>query len=302
MDIAKALPVKKYAQALQHSRTQEWRDKRDQAIADINVWLKTPDINRDLAPALWDSYGKDGTTVKWLLRAAGIDFQPLSIDCGGELPPHWLCVPEIDKYFSDVRPTIWYRTEKRFIEIVQDVLYWGRLNDVRKKTGELIDFFDLGALHDEVDYQCNGRFLLEYAGGIEAQNVVYFCGYRAAEQMDRYYEIQRMGLWQRHKMADPDVYSYRGLPIGRWRDIDVWALLASENVPVSPLYSMHEVPQHGGKHAFPRTQYYCHAWGFNSNYVRWLQRYFPAQLKEIMDTFPEVREKFVTNERTRLRG
>lgn len=285
MDISRALPVQKYAQAAAHSRSSEFRAKRDEAIANIRNWSKHPDVNKQFPPAVWFGYGKDAMAVSILLEAANIDFTALVILNGGDLPQHELVFPEFDR-FLDFRKIV-FETELRYIEYLYDAKDWGLLNGMTTKSGQPINYWDLGEMADMVYWDVDLRFWGEYEQF--QPDVLYFSGRRAAESMERYYEVKNKGPM--HRVGDKALEVWIAYPLYNWRDIDVWALLVSLNCPVSPVYSMHDIPQKGGKQAFPRTYWYPEPVLMNGQYFKWLARYAPAQLRELTECFPEIEVK-----------
>lgn len=288
MLIQKALPVDRFAKAAAHSRSPEFLKKRDEAIARLREWYKHPDINRRHMPCVWFGYGKDGMAVLLLLKMAGIKhFVSLVLRNGGDIAGHELIYPEFDRYFGQFNK-VEYITQRRYIEYIYDYLTWGRAYGCKKKgSQELIDFFDWGAMYDSITYETVSRY--QFAYGDSEDKIMNIWGERAAEGMERAFAIKNYGLFSLTDGNSKGMMSYyRALPIGDWKDIDVWALLVSENCPVSSVYSMHQLPQKSGRGAFPRTFWYCSPHIFSSTFYKWMAHYIPSQLKEMLDLFPEI--------------
>lgn len=282
MLVSQALPQKKYVAALAHSSTPEFRKKRDTAIARIREWAASPQINRRYPPAIWFSYGKDSMTTLILCSMADVDVTALYIENGGDLPQHQIVFDEFDR-FLDYRKIV-YETEYRYIDYLAIAKDWGRMNGVKTKDGKDIDFWDLGSMMDVVYWEVSDQFVGEYSNFED--DALYFSGKRGAEAMDRFYKFKSHGPFFRE--GDNNYHTFSGNPIYDWRDIDVWAFLISVNCPVSPIYSYHAIPQKGGKQQFPRTYWYPEPVLMNGIYYRWLAHYAPAQLKEMLEFFPEI--------------
>lgn len=289
MEISKALPLERYTKALTRSKSPEFLALHDKAIQEIREWLKDPRVNKKVKPACWCGGGKDSTAILLLLKLAGIDFVPQFIDNQGDLPMHYAYIPELMKW-SGISDWKIYKTEKRLIDCRYDLKQWGLLNGVTKKDGTDVDFFDLGPLEATYDWYAYGRYAFSYSS---ADGVAYVLGMRAGESMQRAFEIKHEGRFQFIKREDPSPSTVcRLLPIGLWKDLDVWALLAKYNTPVSPVYSMHAVPQKQGRGAFPRTLYYCDPSVLSATYFKWLSVYCPGLLNELLEKFPEIEKRF----------
>lgn len=291
MQIQKALPLKKLVAAKARSETPEWKRLRDQAIHDIRTWVRNPAINRKVKPCAWFGYGKDGSALMILLKMAGVPFVSRTIDNGGDIIQHYDIYDEFDAWYGDCQ-RLFHQTVGTYAEILKELIDWGQLNQVRKKSNpnEVIDYWDMGSLEEILLWRVSGQFWDDYS--LE-NDILVFQGHRGAEAMDRFYKFQKNGIFYREtsvepKGDDPGMSYWCANPMGKWRDIDVWALLVSENAPVSPVYSMHDIPQKGGKQAFPRTYWYPEPQMMNTQYYLWLARYAPSQLKELTDWFPEI--------------
>lgn len=287
MEISKALPTRKYTDALTHSQKPEFINKRNAAIARLKQWHREGIINSKEPPTLLFGYGKDSTAVFLLCRMAGIPFECFSIDNGGDLPQHYQYWAEFDAWAGDF-PVAIGKTKERCVDTLKRLLVWGRKNGMTQKNGELINYFDLGEIYRLFSYETSERLFLDFSE--KKKNTVQLWGGRASEQMSRAFELKREGFLSKTKTDKG--YNYIARVIGDWRDIDVWALLVSVNAPVSPVYAMNAVPQHGGKQAYPRTQWYCFPEIFNAPYYKWLSYYAPALLAEMLDYFPEIRQRF----------
>lgn len=288
MEIIKALPIKKYAAAAAHARTREFKNKAKSAIANIREWVNAPGTNRTFPPAVYFGYGKDSMAMAILLKTAGVKFTALTVLNGADLPAHELVFPDFDRFIGEMEHII-YRPEKRYIEYLAQYIYWGQDNSVTKANGELIDFWDGGSMMPIVYWYTADRYWGEY--GDFANDIVIFSGKRGAEAMDRFYMLQRKGAFHRVEEKGGDYTYWAAYPLHDWRDIDIWALLVTHNCPVSEVYSYNEIPQKGGKQSFPRTYWYCEPVLMNAQYYRWMAHYAPAQLKEMIDFFPEIKTR-----------
>jgi hypothetical protein len=292
MEISRALPTKKYVTAAAHAQTPEFKQKRDRAIANIRKWASHPSVNKRVVPAVNFGYGKDGMATVILLKMAGIPFTSLTVVNGGDLPCHALVYPEFDRFIGNMKQ-VKYETEKRYVDYMVECLRWGQKNGMTKADGDLIDYWDMGSMTDVFSWYIADRFWGVY--GAPQNDILLFSGKRGAEAMDRFYLFKRQGPFHQveHKSKEEDsTYSYwAGYPLHDWKDVDVWALLVSHNCPISEIYSYHQIPQKGGKQAFPRTYWYAEPLLMNAQFYRWLAHYAPAQLKELIDFFPEIDER-----------
>ena len=291
MKIIDALPRKKYLDALKHSKTPGWSRKKKAAIAYCQEWAASPEINKSQLPELLFGYGKDSSALFLLLKMAGVKFRPITVLNGGDMPQHELVFPEFDKFIDMSQyPHVIHRTEYRYVEHLAALVQWGRDNGMTHK-GKPISYWNMGPLLDELYWVTADSFMGE-ASGFE-DDVLMFSGKRTSEAMDRFYEVDRNGPFFRDG-DEKGRYAFtwfNGYPIHDWKDIDVWALLVSEDVPISPVYSFHEIPQKLGKQRFPRTYWYPEPPLMNGTYYKWLARYCPAQVRELDELFPEIRER-----------
>ena len=284
MRIIDALPPEKYAKAAAHARTAEFLQKRDTSIRLIREWMRLPYINKKVPPALWFSYGKDSMAVSILLKMAGVGFTPLTVHNGGDVPAHELIYEEWDRWFGH-SGTI-FRTPYRYVEYIRELIDWGVANGITKKDGTLVDFFDLGPLEEALLWNVSLRFDSTYAA--DQEDVVFFWANRGAEGMYKYYKLKQYGLLQRWGGEKGGLPYFQAEPIGFWRDIDVWALLVSADAPISPVYSMHALPQRSGKNTFPQTLWYPSSVYMGSTFYKWMSHYCPSQLAEMLQLFPEI--------------
>lgn len=301
MQIIKALPRDKYARAIAHSQTDEFKYLKQAAIARLQEWYKSPYINQNIMPALWSSLGKDSMVVSILIKLAGLECMHLVINNGGDIDSHWTVYPEWEEYmlgnFSGDLFIEFYETDRPLVKIFKDHIDWGRENGLTGKDGKLVNFWNLGDLSSVIAWEGLYKFhnLYGYDDYEETgqYNVLELWGNRQGEGMEKAFEIAKKGELQ---FIDQDDENYvpkvRGLPIAKWKDIDVWALLASEYSPVSPIYSYHEIPQNKGAKAFPRVIAYCSPDVLSAQYFKWVCHYAPAQAKELIELFPEVPAKF----------
>lgn len=246
MEIIKALPMSRYAKAAAHSKSPEFKELVLSTISMLKEWRGNEHINQEIDPCLWFSHGKDGMATFLLLKMAGIEFTALSIRNGGDVAGHELIYSDFNKYIGSYDEVI-YETEHRLIDYIREGLEWGRSQKMTKKDKKTpIDFFDWGEMATIVYYHGAGKFHFRYGNG--AGNILNMWGTRAAEGMERYYEIKNNGLlshWDED--SKNSIPMSQGLPIGLWKDIDVWALLVQENCPVSPIYGMNAIAQKKGK-------------------------------------------------------
>lgn len=255
----------------------------------LDVFQNYP-YNRNVRPALWTGYGKDATACYLLLRAVGVEFNCLFIDNQGDIPQHYCVIPDFYSWVARQGwgyDTIVYRTEKRHIDYVKWYRDHGRNNNYQKKKGGLVDFFDLGNLNVPLSWDINNRFSFAYS---DQDDVLYIEGDRAGEYIYRFEHFRKYGKCYRDESGSPTFYKFQ--PVADWSDVDIWALLIKHDVPVSPVYSFHQVHQHGGKQRFPRTLWYASADLMNEIYWKWLRTYAPACAQEMLDFFPEIGMRF----------
>ncbi|RAM47944.1 MAG: hypothetical protein C6Y22_30635 [Hapalosiphonaceae cyanobacterium JJU2] len=292
MRIVDALPPTRYASAAAHARTDQFKNLKAKTIKRVQQWYADPRVNQNVAPGLWFGYGKDSMATALILELAELNYTHLIIKNGADLPHHWLVETEWQEYLGEFYFED-YTTDRPFPNIIRAYLDWGNTYGVRTKEGKLLNFWNWGAVAESITYEALYQFHHLYGEGEE--NVMYLWGNRAGEGMERAYEIAREGLFQFHDQNEKDVLPYiRALPLGDWKDIDVWALLVSENSPISPIYSMHQIPQKQGNKAFPRTLWYCTPEILCSQYYKWLAYYAPVQLKELCELFPEIQARFTS--------
>lgn len=289
MEIIKALPITKYAAAYSHAQTRGFLERRDSAIQAIREAVRHPQINHLYPAAAWGGYGKDSCAIMILLKLAGVEWVALSVFNGGDLPVHEAYCPEFDRFLGDHRHTI-YRTERRYVDYLVEARRFGRNNGMTKKNGSLIDYWELGAMDDYVNWNIDGQFSDLYASG--ESDILMLYGNRKAEEQWKNNEFIRRKDQSLFRVESKGGLPYWDLePLMGWRDIDVWALLISEGAPCSPIYSMHQVPQRVGKNAFPRTLWYPSSFLMNATYYKWLAFYAPALLDELNRLFPELPAK-----------
>ena len=291
MKIIDALPPHRYAKAAAHARSDDFKRLKAKTIKRVQQWYADPRVNQNVLPGLWFGYGKDSMAGALILKLAGLDFCHLTIDNGGDLPQHWLVKSEWEAFFGKDLFFEEYETDRTYPEIIRAYLDWGNAYGLTTKEGKPLNFWDWGNVGKCITYE--GLYQFHHLYGEGERNVMYLWANRGGEGMERAFEIQREGLLQLHDQDDKDLLPYiRALPIGEWKDIDVWALLISENSPISPIYSMHQIPQKKGNKAFPRTLWYCTPEILCSQYYKWLAFYAPAQLKELCKLFPEISLRF----------
>ena len=290
MRIIEALPPTRYAQAAAHARTDQFQNLKAKTIARIQQWYADPRVNQNVVPGLWFGYGKDSMAGALILKLAGLDFCHLTINNGGDLPQHWIVQSEWETYFGEDFYYEEYKTDRPFSQIIRAYLDWGNAYKLHTKEGKPLNFWDWGGVAASICYEAIYQFDHLYGEG--EQNVMYIWANRAGEGMERAFEIQREGLFQFHDQDNGNLPYIRALPLGDWKDIDVWAFLVSEDSPISPIYSMHQIPQKQGNKAFPRTLWYCTPEILCSQYYKWLARYAPVQIQELCKIFPEISARF----------
>lgn len=289
MDIREALPPKKYSDALKHSTTPEFKANVAKAIERLRKWRVAPGVAQDIPAILQFGFGKDAMAAAIVLAKAGIKFEGFVIDNLGDFPGHELVVTEWEKFMPDFNYVVAAST-RRYIDVIKYWLDWAKYYNVTDKKGKLPDFFDWGRVGDQICHELVGQFELLGETGVPGTMRVW--GNRGSEGMERFYEVQKRGMFYLVGQPEEDTSFWRCLPISDWRDIDVWALLVAENCPISPIYSKNEVPMGGGRKAFPRTVFWAAPEIWNPNYYRWLGYYYPALLKEAIDKFPEIKTRF----------
>ena len=297
MRVDKALPQLKYTTALKHSQSEKFQAKKEKTIKRVQDFYNDSRVNQNIIPALWFSFGKDSMATAIILRLANLPYVRLTIDNGGDLPIHWSVAPEWDKYvvdnfkFNDPDEYELYTTDRDLPIIVRSYLDWGNAYGYRTKSGDLLNFWDWGLTAESIAYEAIYQFHFQYES--DERNVLWLWGNKQGEGQDRAFEIARKGLLQHiDKDKAENLPYFRGLPIGDWQDIDVWALLISEYCPVSPIYSFHQIPQKGYSRRFPRTLCYCYPDILCTHFYKWLAKYAPIQLRELKELFPEIDERF----------
>jgi hypothetical protein len=291
MRIIDALPPKRYAAAAAHARSDQFKALKAKTIARVQQWYADPRTNQNVLPGLWFGYGKDSMAGAIILKTAGLDFCHLTINNGGDLPQHWIVQPEWEAFFGENFYYEEYETDRTFTQIIRAYLDWGNLYGIRTKEDKALNFWDWGGVTESITYEAIYQFDHLYGEG--EKNVMYLWANRQGEGQERAFEIARAGMFQFHDQDDEKMLPYiRALPLGEWKDIDVWALLVSEDSPISPIYSMHQIPQKKGNKAFPRTLWYCTPEILCSQYYKWLAFYAPVQLKELCALFPEITTRF----------
>jgi len=286
MRIIDALPPKKYAEAAAHAKSPEFQALKQKTIQRVQGWYKDPISDR--IPALWFGFGKDSMATALILQLAELEYRNLVIDCGAELPQHYTVWDEWQNYAEQRSSAEFelYETDEPMPQIIKKYLVWGDAYGLKTEKGTPLNFWDWGDMGTSIAYETIYQFHHLYGEG--KANVMYMWGARGAEGMDRHFEIAQKGLLQFRDKGCKDLLPYvRALPIGDWLDIDVWALLVEQNAPISPIYSMHQIPQSKGK-PFPRTLWYCTPETLSSQFYKWLAYYAPVQLKELCDLFPEI--------------
>jgi hypothetical protein len=289
--IVEALPLTRYASAAAHARTDKFLALKAKTIARVQEWYASLRVNQNVAPGLWFGYGKDSMATALILELADLDYCNLIIKNGAELPQHYLVEPEWAEYIGESFYYEEYETDDDFPLIVKKYLDWGNAYGLKTEAGKPLNFWDWGDMGTSVSYETIYQFHHLYGEG--EPNTMYMWGARGAEGMDRQFEIARAGMFQFHDQGNENLPYIRALPLGDWLDIDVWALLVSEDSPISPIYSMHQIPQKKGK-PFPRTLWYCTPETLCSQYYKWMAFYAPVQLKELCELFPEIQVRFTT--------
>lgn len=297
MRIDKALPPDKYAKALKHSQTDDFINLKKKTIKRVQEFYKDSRINQNIAPALWFSFGKDSMALAIILRLAELDYVRLTIDNGCDLPIHWSVIPEWDNYVThnfnwhDPDEYELYTTDRPHPQIVRAYLDWGNAYGFRTKENKLLNFWDWGEVAESIAHEAIYQFHFLYED--EEPNVLWMWANRQGEGQERAFEIARKGLLQHIDKDNAEALPYfRALPLGDWKDIDIWALLISEYCPISPIYSFHQIPQKKGNKSFPRTLGYSSPEVLCSTFYKWLAKYAPIQLKELNKLFPEIQAKF----------
>ena len=283
MQINKALPQKRLAQALKRANSSGWKQLYKKSVERLKRWWDTPGVNRDIVPALHFGYGKDAMATAIVMKDAGVPFTALVIDCFSDLPGHELVVPEFRNWFGEYDEII-YETEKGLLDYMLQWLGWARDNGVD------VDYFNWGPAESQIAWEIGGQFDMHYDEGVPG--VMHVWGNRKAEAMERFYEAQKHGIFYLDGEEGKTGSYWRALPIADWKDMDVWALLASRQCPISNVYSKHALPMGGGRKAFPRTVWWCSPEIMNPKYYKWLAYYYPALLARLNQHFPEVKAKF----------
>lgn len=290
MKIQKALPLDMYARAAKRSQEPGWAELRDTSIENLKKWAKDPRINKKVLPCLNMSYGKDSSAAFILCKMAGIKFISRYLDNRADVATHELVIPEFDKFIG--QKTSIFRTEYSYIEYLKMCIDWGRTNNVTQPDGSPLNFFQLGKMQDVFLWKVSFCFDADYYPGEE--DILQIWANRSSEGMHKMFVFKKMGDFQEIKPKNSsEVRFWKAEPLANWKAMDVWALLVSENAPVSPIYSYNAIPQRKGSTGkFPQTVWYPACFHWSSEFYRWMAKYSPVQLKVLLDTFPEVRMMF----------
>lgn len=289
MRIDHALPMERYAAAAAHSRTAEFKQKKQIAIERIKTWDLMP-RNKRYPSVFCLSHGKDSTAMVLLARLAGIDFITETTANGGDFAIQYSYMEEFNKWLG-VRTHI-NRPEKPALEARLFYKEWGNKNGVTKPDGSPLDYFGLGKLEEVYAWDMIEQY--EFDATNWEDDCIYFVASRSAEGMERMFEVKSYGIYQKNDFGEDSRprSAIRALPIADWRDIDVWAFLVEQDAPVSPIYSFNQIPQRKGRSSFPRTLGYMDHRFLSSEYYRWMARYTPVELSNLVAAFPEVAERF----------
>ena len=289
MDVQQVLPPALYAQVWARSQSASWRQRRDRAIALLREWFSSADINPNIPPALWFGYGKDAMAVAVLLNLAGLKTITLSLDNGGDIAGHWEVVKSFDRAVQ--HEPIWYYTDRPYVEVLADLLQQAKDDGYVLDDDETpLNFFNLGELEEEVAWEVRNKFFMPYTQ--EQSDVLYLWGNRNDEESARAEETLKHGKLYRIHWGEQTFW--RGNPIANWDEIDVWALLLSEDIPVSSIYAMHDLPQieEDSPSPMPRTLWYPSSDTYTQAFDRWLAHYSPQQHHDLIEHFPEIRDRF----------
>jgi 3'-phosphoadenosine 5'-phosphosulfate sulfotransferase (PAPS reductase)/FAD synthetase len=309
--IADLLPNSRLAAIRSHMSKPEFKVKVKTAIADIREFITHEGVNQEVPLTAWGSYGKDSMAMWLLCELAEIDYYPAFINNALELPQHYTVVEEFDAWLGRGEATT-YNTEYRGIDYLELSLWHCRRKREEKqqqweekrsqsKEGQTmkaisnkppLTFFDPQEAYDLFYSFVIGEFHWDHIG--DDRNTLHMWGTRASEGMGRQWELSKNGkLFQPgFSLKKSEIPIWRGLPIGDWSDMDVWAFLMNMEAPVSPIYGMNEISQRGqGRNYWARTLWYCDPHIFSPHFAKWLKKYAPAQLSEVIERFPEVKER-----------
>lgn len=297
--IADLLPPSRLATIRAHQKQDSYKNKVKQAIVDLRSFRTHPGVNQDVAMTAWGSYGKDSMAMWLLCELAEVDYVAAFIDNDLEIPQHYSVVEEFDTWLGR-GPATTYVTEQPGIDYLEIMLWYCREERKKKepkpgaKPKPPITFFEPQEAYDMFYNAVIGDFHWEHIGS--DRNTLQLWSTRASEGMGRQWEYSKNGkLFQPNfSLKKSQIPIWRGLPIGNWSDLDVWAFLLGMGCPVSPVYGMNEIPQRGqGRNFWARTLWYCDPHVFSPHFVLWLKKYAPAQLQEVIERFPEVKARLV---------
>jgi len=293
MKLIDALPTTKYINALRHSTSDLFQKNKKNAINRVRQMYADPITSKKVSPGIWFGGGKDSLALSIVVALSGIEATHLSLDNGGDVYGHGQIFTEWRKFYKDKWGSLpkhkVYKTEKRYPYIIKDFLEWGKVYGY-----EDLNFWNWGQLSEAIIYEAIEKFDGEY---MTDKNVLFLWGNRAGEGQERAFEISKKGIFQKISQDNALEMPYlRGLPIGDWKDIDVWALLIEQNCPISPIYSYNSIHQKKGNRAYPRTLWYCSPDVLCSQFYRWLAMYSPVQLTELCTLFPEIPERLNKSE------
>jgi hypothetical protein len=292
-----ALPKIKYIAALKHSSSEIFIRRKNNSLERVKQMYADERVNQEEIPGLWFGGGKDSMAVSILLAKAGIEVNHLSVNNGGDIKGHELIFPEWRDWYEKkfrVKPNhIVYKSEKRFPLLVRYYLDWGKSYGFRN-----LSFWNWGQVGETICYEISDKFQEMYV--TDKDNPMMIWGSRGGEGQERAFAIAKRGLLQpiNHEEGRELFAPYvRSLPIGDWKDIDVWAYLIENDAPVSVIYSYHEIAQKNGNRRFPRTLWYPSGDIFCSVFYKWMAKYSPAQLKELCELCPEIRVRLENKEK-----
>lgn len=293
--ITDLLPAARLAAIQKHMDTPEFVAKFNTAIDDIQTFDKHEKVNQDVPTTIWVSYGKDSMALWLLCELAEIEYTPCFIYNFLELPQHYLIIDEFHEWLGTPLAKT-FVTEHRGIDYLKLSLQLARQQRLEKGTTNKppITFFDPQEAYSLFYDLVISQFHWDHID--KKPDTLHMWSTRACEGMGRQWEFSKNGKFFQPGFSKKNGQTplWRGLPIGNWQDLDVWAFLLMLGAPVSPIYGMHELSQRGaGRNYYPRTLWYCDPHIFGVQFCKWLKKYAPGCLAEVMQYFPEVKAKLV---------
>ncbi len=186
-------------------------------------------------PALLFSGGKDSTVLHWLARKAFLPARPpfplLHIDTGHNFP-------ETLAFRDDL---VRQSGARLIVRLVEDSIRQGRVHEERGATASRNALQTVTLLDAIAEF----KFDAAIGGGRRDEEKArakerFFSHRDEFGQWDP--KRQRPELWQLFNGRYHPGEHFRVFPLSNWTELDVWAYIAREGIPLPSLYFAHERP------------------------------------------------------------